>query len=134
MDEAMDSDAARTTLQEGVPRPGFGAMLGAKAFVVVVSSRQFGRLRVIGSSAVTVGRGKSCRLRVTDPAVSTVHCRITSRAGRDRILEDCGSTNGTFVNGRRIDAPVELRYGDRIRIGSTIVRFYVEEVPEKPRS
>ena len=120
-----------TVLQEGVPKPAFGAQLGTKAFVVVVSSPQVGRLRMIGKSAVTLGHGRSSSLRLTDPTVSTEHCRITTRAGGGCFIEDRGSTNGTLVNGRRIDGPVELRFGDRSRIGSTIIRFYVEELPEK---
>jgi pSer/pThr/pTyr-binding forkhead associated (FHA) protein len=127
----MSSDEARTMIQEGVPRQAFGARLGKKAFVVVVSSPQLGRLRVIGRTPVTLGRGRSCTLRLTDPTVSAQHCRVAARGDGGYSLEDRGSTNGTMVNGRRIDGPVELRYGDRIRIGSTIVRFYVEELPEQ---
>ena len=127
----MASDESRTMLQDGVPRPAFGAPLGTRAFVVVVSSPGLGRLQVIGKRAVTLGRGKSCTLRLTDPAVSAVHCRITARKGGGFSLEDSASTNGTMVNGRRIEGQVELTFGDRIRVGSTIVRFYVEELPEK---
>ncbi len=128
----MDSNEPRTLFQQAPGgRPAFGAELGARGFVVVVSGRSFGRLRVIGRSAVKLGRGSSCQLRVSDPAVSTVHCRVAGTPGAAHVIEDCGSTNGTFVNGRRIDAPVELRYGDRIRIGSTLLRYYAEEIPER---
>ncbi len=127
----MDSDEPRTVEQEGVPRPGFGAQLGTKAFIVVVSSPELGRLRVIGPSPVTVGRGRSCTLRLSDPAVSLEHCRVEAREGGHFFIQDWASTNGTLVNGRRIEGPQELRFGDRIRIGSAIIRFYVEELPEK---
>lgn len=70
-------------------------------------------------------------MRLTDPTVSREHCRVSPGSGTGHVIEDCGSTNGTMVNGRRIEGPVDLRYGDRIRIGSTIVRYYVEEVTEK---
>ena len=122
----------RTMVQDGAPRPAFGARLGTRAFLVVVSSRQFGLLRVLGEGTLTLGRGRPCRLRLQDPAVSTEHCRVSTRAGKGPVIEDLGSTNGTLVNGRRIAGPLELSYGDKITIGSTILRFYVEEVPDLP--
>ena len=57
-----------------------------------------------------------------DPELSREHARISLEDGRPMIV-DLGSTNGTFVNGRRLDAPTELRPGDRIKVGTTILRF-----------
>ena len=129
----MSHDETRTTLHHGnAPRPAFGANLGTKAFLVIVSSNQFGLLRVLGEEAVTLGRGKECQLHLEDPAVSTLHCRVSTDPDKGYVIEDCGSTNGTLLNGRKIEHPVELSYGDRISIGSTIVRFYIEEVPDSP--
>jgi pSer/pThr/pTyr-binding forkhead associated (FHA) protein len=128
----MSSDPPRTTIQSNSTRPAFGAQLGTKAFLVVVSSMQFGLLCVLGEGAVTIGRGKECQIRLDDPTVSTEHCRVSTHPDKGFVIEDCGSTNGTRVNGRRIERPVELSYGDRIRIGSTIVRFYMEEIPNRP--
>jgi pSer/pThr/pTyr-binding forkhead associated (FHA) protein len=127
----MSSEEPRTILQPGAPRPAFSVQLGTKAFLVVVSRRQFGLLCVIGTSAVTLGRGSACRIRLNDPAASREHCRVSARADAGHVIEDCGSTNGTIVNGRRIEGPVDLRYGDRINIGSTIVRYYIEEIPDR---
>jgi pSer/pThr/pTyr-binding forkhead associated (FHA) protein len=73
-------------------------------------------------------------MRLEDPAVSTVHCTVTADPRRGYVIEDSGSTNGTLLNGRRIQGDVELSYGDRINVGSTIVRFYIEEVPDRPAS
>ena len=97
-----------------------------------MSSTQFGLLRVLGERAVTIGRGKECQITLEDPTVSTEHCRVSTHPDKGFVIEDCGSTNGTQVNDRRIERPVELSYGDRIRIGSTIVRFYMEEIPDRP--
>jgi len=116
----MNSEEPHTIAQGGVARPAFGAQLGAKAFLVVVSSPQFGLLQVLGSEPVTVGRGPGCQVRLDDPTVSSEHCRVSSHP-----------ENGTLLNGRRIDRPAELSYGDRIGIGSTIIRFYREEVPDR---
>ncbi len=128
----MSDGQARTRVQGNEKRPAFGAELGSKAFLVVVSERQFGLLQVIGAPPVKIGRGKDCQLRLEDPAVSTVHCRVYVDPHRGYIMEDSGSTNGTLVNGRRVQGEVELSYGDRINVGSTILRFYMEEVAERP--
>jgi pSer/pThr/pTyr-binding forkhead associated (FHA) protein len=128
----MSSEEPRTIAQNNSTRPAFGAQLGTKAFLVIVSSPQVGLLRVLGDGAVTLGRGKECQLRLEDSTASAEHCRVSVHADRGFVIEDCGSTNGTFLNGRRIEGQVELTYGDRITLGSTIVRFYIEEIPDRP--
>ena len=57
-----------------------------------------------------------------DTELSREHARIFLEDGTPTIV-DIGSTNGTFVNGRRLDAPTELRPGDRIKVGATILRL-----------
>ena len=128
----MSTEEPHTIAQGGDARPAFGAQLGSKALLVVMSSPQFGLLHVLGEAPVTVGRGRECQVRLEDPTVSAEHCRVSARPREGFMIEDCGSTNGTRVNGRRIEKPVELSYGDRIGIGATIIRFYVEEVPDRP--
>ena len=128
----MSTNDTRTMVQHNAARPAFGAQLGAKAFVVVVSALQFGLLHVLGEQAATIGRAKECQVRLDDPAVSNLHCKISADAAGGHVIEDCGSTNGTLVNGRHIVVPVALSYGDRISVGSTILRFYMEEIPDRP--
>jgi hypothetical protein len=68
---------------------------------------------------LTVGRGGGCTVRLlSDTFVSQVHARITDRDGT-LWIEDAGSTNGTFVNEKRIDNPMKLKRGDRVRVGQT---------------
>jgi len=69
-----------------------------------------------------IGRADSCSIRLTDTYASQVHARVSQRDGA-WIVEDLGSTNGTFLNERRIDSPSEVRAGDRIRIGTTILEL-----------
>ncbi len=71
---------------------------------------------------LTVGRGAHCGMCLQDNYVSTSHAKFYPANGRF-FVEDMGSTNGTYVNGRRISYPTELRQGDRIKIGKTIVEF-----------
>ena len=64
---------------------------------------------------VTLGRG-DVELKLDDPFASTRHAMIT-RHGRTLVLEDLGSTNGTYLNGEAVSGPQPLQVGDRIRIG-----------------
>lgn len=77
--------------------------------------------RLFGSQLVLGRDSQKCNLQLPEEAteISRVHCRITVKQDRI-IITDLGSTNGTFVNERRITAntPVELFGGERIRLGS----------------
>ena len=69
----------------------------------------------------TIGRGGGCTIVLSfDTFVSQVHARASERDG-DLWIEDIGSTNGTIVNGQRIDAPVQVRKGDRVQLGETLL-------------
>ena len=71
---------------------------------------------------VTIGRGDKCSLVLDDTYVSTVHARIFSNGGRC-MLEDLGSTNGTYLNRKRVTSPVELHRGDQVKIGKTVLEM-----------
>jgi pSer/pThr/pTyr-binding forkhead associated (FHA) protein len=64
----------------------------------------------------TIGSLPDCDIQVDSPTVSGRHCRLTQR-GQTFVLEDLASTNGTFVAGRRIDGPRNIRRGDKIILG-----------------
>jgi ABC transport system ATP-binding/permease protein len=73
--------------------------------------------RITRGSIRTIGRAGRADFVVDAALVSRVHCRLTARAADDVLeLEDLKSTNGTFVNGKKI-AKVEVREGDQIGIG-----------------
>ncbi|MCY1077974.1 adenylate/guanylate cyclase domain-containing protein [Archangium lansingense] len=79
----------------------------------------------------TLGRHPSNTLRLVDREVSKEHATI-ERMGRDFILRDLGSSNGTFVNGRRV-AELRLRDGDEISLGTSKLVFHSgEAVPAAP--
>jgi hypothetical protein len=59
-------------------------------------------------------------LVIPDPGVSRRHARVLTQNG-SVIVEDLGSSNGTYVNGERITAPVELGAGDEVQLGDTIL-------------
>ena len=70
----------------------------------------------------SIGRNVNNTIYVEDDFVSTNHAMLTFR-GRSWFVEDQGSTNGTYVNGHRIDRPVALSYGDELTIGRVRMRL-----------
>jgi pSer/pThr/pTyr-binding forkhead associated (FHA) protein len=72
--------------------------------------------RILPGSVRTLGRAAGADFIVDAALVSRVHCRFTALADGGLELRDLDSTNGTFVNGRRIES-VSLASGDRMRIG-----------------
>ena len=74
------------------------------------------------ATEVVIGRAAECAVSIDDEFASNLHAKIYRAEGR-YYVEDLGSTNGTYVNGRRINYPTELRGGDRIKIGRTEMEF-----------
>jgi pSer/pThr/pTyr-binding forkhead associated (FHA) protein len=70
---------------------------------------------------VVIGRGRDCQVRLSDADTSRRHAKIVCAGGRF-VLYDLASTNGTFVNGERIEERV-LEPGDRLQIGANSVTF-----------
>ena len=70
---------------------------------------------------LTVGRAGGCAVSLPeDTFASSIHARVF-RDGRQVLVEDLGSTNGTFLNGTKIGGPVALGRGDRLKIGNTVL-------------
>jgi pSer/pThr/pTyr-binding forkhead associated (FHA) protein len=110
----------------GAPAPsdttarGTGPAVAAVAHLRVVEpAAEKGRTYDL-SDEVTVGRASGCQVALTDPTVSQLHARIFRRDGK-LFVEDLGSSNGTFLNRKKIGAPTALRRGDRLAFGSTIL-------------
>jgi FHA domain len=69
---------------------------------------------------VTVGRGGGCGIVLAeDTYVSTLHARLYQQNGQ-AFVEDLGSTNGTFVNGKQVTSPTRLKRGDQVQFGQTV--------------
>jgi pSer/pThr/pTyr-binding forkhead associated (FHA) protein len=71
-------------------------------------------------SARQVGRDDTADLVLADPQVSRLHARVTP-TGEGAVVEDLGSTNGTFVNGNEIHAPTPVAVGDQLLIGTSVL-------------
>lgn len=91
---------------------------GPEKLVVVGDSPQAGQEFPLGNE-MTVGRAAGCAIRLTDDTfVSQIHARVYRQA-KAVLVEDLGSTNGTFVNGKKVTVGVQVRKGDRVQFGRT---------------
>jgi len=72
---------------------------------------------------LTIGRDSTNGVAINDAEVSRKHARLMFQGGK-YVLEDLGSTNGTFVNGQRLAGPVVLKPGDVVSLGEQIVLMY----------
>lgn len=97
--------------------------------LLVISGPTIGRSFAIEKPDYLIGRVESCDLVIDDELVSRHHCKILTMEGNARV-QDLNSTNGTFVNGRRV-SECELKEGDQIQVGSTtILKFHFQEEVE----
>jgi hypothetical protein len=74
------------------------------------------------SGGANMGRSETSNIPVEDPYASSAHARIFPRDGF-MYIEDMGSTNGTYLNGRQLKRSERLRPGDSVRIGDTEYRY-----------
>jgi pSer/pThr/pTyr-binding forkhead associated (FHA) protein len=75
----------------------------------------------VGGGA-TMGRSDTADIRVDDPFASSAHARVFSR-GDFMYVEDMGSTNGTYLNGRQLRTAERLKVADAVRIGDSEYRY-----------
>ena len=101
-----------------------------KGVLLVLSSVNFANTYVIDRLKHIIGRSIDSDFVINDTLVSKKHCEITFSEGKFYV-EDLDSRNGTFVNGKRIKKKTALFYGDKLSIGDTILRLYLEEKIEK---
>jgi pSer/pThr/pTyr-binding forkhead associated (FHA) protein len=114
--------ASRSTETKPAARKPASRMAKPPTSVVVHSpdGQRLGTFRL--SAPLEVGRGESCQIRVDDTYVSQVHARVYGKDGT-WFVEDLGSTNGTYVNDRRLSSPAEVHPGDVVRVGKTLLEL-----------
>jgi len=123
--KALGDSARKPSYIETIHRQGY-RLIAAVSGLVLADSDGAERVTcwlISGSSIVplrpgetVIGRGTDVDVVIESPKASRCHARIVVD-GDNAVLEDLGSTNGTSVNGNRIEAPRLLQHGDEIQIG-----------------
>src|SRR5580765_667211 len=111
------------------PEPGDGVGRADTAYLVVLAGSNVGEMYKVEKDRTIMGRGDAADIRLLDEGISREHAQVVQatvhETGKEKpvkqnILEDMGSTNGTFCNGARIQRQV-LSEGDKILLGSTTI-------------
>ncbi len=76
----------------------------------------------LGASPITIGRAPDSTLVLTDDYASNRHARLIPRDGQ-WLVEDLGSTNGTYLDRTKVTAPTPVTPGTPVRIGTTVLEL-----------
>jgi pSer/pThr/pTyr-binding forkhead associated (FHA) protein len=110
------SSTNRPTESSEVSESKIASVDPAKFYLVVHMPGQRATARQISSGQTLVGRNEDCQIQLSSTTISRYHCEI-SITPKGVFVRDHDSTNGTFVNGEKIDQLTQLQPGDRISIG-----------------
>ncbi len=108
-------------LRDEPPTPGMMGGMDPRLEVIAALGHEAGVAFEIPGGAL-LGRAESAEIRIDDPYASSAHARIFPR-GDFMHVEDMGSTNGTYLNGRQLRGAERLKVADVIRIGDTEYRY-----------
>lgn len=98
-----------------------------KVKLIITKGKDEGRILYVEvGQEVTIGRSRSTEIRLSDTGISRKHC-IIANDGKECKLEDLKSSNGTFVNDKRVGDPVSLHDRDTISVGRTTISVRVEK-------
>ena len=116
--------AARPVAPAAAP-PATGRRAQRKAMpvqlLIVEPAEQRGRSYQLADE-LTVGRAAGCQVTLDDTYASQLHARVFARDGQ-LFVEDLGSTNGTYLNRRKVQGPQVMRRGDRLQVGNTVMEL-----------
>ncbi len=102
-----------------------------RAILTVLTGVNAGQVFSLGSGENVIGRSREANIRIDDVGISRKHTRVSRMQDGRFIVEDMGSTNGTFVAARRVDR-LELRPGDRVQVGPNVLfRFSLIDATEE---
>jgi predicted component of type VI protein secretion system len=104
----------------------------------VVRGRSASTTLKLTDNVTSLGRHDDCVIRIKSAQVSRRHCEIFE-VGDQLMLRDLGSSNGTFVNGKRINGELSLKHGDELTVGAVTLRVAklgqpISSAPASPAS
>ena len=98
------------------------AASGAPSSLLVIEPPELSGRGFPLAEEVTVGRAAGCHITLDDTYASQIHARVFTRDGQ-WMVEDLGSTNGTYVNREKVAGPMILRRGDQLQVGGTVLEL-----------
>jgi pSer/pThr/pTyr-binding forkhead associated (FHA) protein len=122
---AAGAAGAAATTPEAPARKGRGRGKGSPTTLVVTEGPLTGTSLPLRSGGILIGRNPECALVLDDDYASGRHCRIyPDPSGRDGwVVEDLGSTNGTFMGRDRLTGSRPVEVGTTLRIGKTVLEL-----------
>jgi pSer/pThr/pTyr-binding forkhead associated (FHA) protein len=102
-----------------------------KVSLVVARGKRKGKVIPVAGEQFVIGRHKECRLKASGSTISQHHCAILQRQGKI-FVRDFDSTNGTYVNQKRVQGEQELAPGDLLELGRLAFRVQVDADAEEP--
>jgi diguanylate cyclase (GGDEF)-like protein len=111
--------------------PAYVALARDRLTLVMLTGPSPGAVYTLGAGELTLGRDDELSWRIEDRGVSAHHARIYCHQGVF-WLQDLGSTNGTYVSGKRVGEPIKLHDNDRIHLGeNTLLRVTLQDATEQ---
>jgi two-component system cell cycle response regulator len=102
-----------------------------RATLTILSGMDSGSVRALHHGETILGRSQEATMSIDEPSISRSHARIVRTEAGAHVIEDLGSKNGTFVNGRAVNR-LPLRSGDRIQLGpDLLLRFALVDEREE---
>lgn len=118
---------ADTLRVPSLPPPTDGGHLGSLE-IVQGADADLGR-HVLCDHPITIGRDDGIELTLSDGSISRRHCRVERHPATNQyMIVDLGSTNGTLLNGQKVDGQFPLTAGDKIFLGGSVLRFNYSDV------
>lgn len=123
---ASASAGRKTSREEGVAAKRSKLLLRQRrstaSTIVLVEPLEVAGAAYPVTGSLTIGRAAGCEITLDDTFISQLHARV-SMSESGVVVEDLGSTNGTYLNRRRVTAPVVVAPGDVIQVGSTVMEL-----------
>ena len=119
--KAIESPKPKAKRERPGRRPGGGGKHSPPILRLVAPPELKGRSYPLGDE-ITVGRAAGCQVTIDDTYASQLHARVFRRDGQIYV-EDLGSTNGTYLNRRKVTGPMRLERGDKLQIGNTVLEL-----------
>jgi diguanylate cyclase (GGDEF)-like protein len=118
-DSAMSGDETRITKISALS---LRASVSADCCLVQIHGPELGKKYALNEGELTIGRDQSNHIVVDLDNVSRRHARVVGRGGQV-VVEDLGSTNGTYLNDEEVVRAQPLRSGDLVKVGGSIFKF-----------